>query len=79
VDFLEISNEVRIVEIAPPADLVGKSIAKTDLRNRFHVTIVAIRRGEEVLSLPKADEVIRPDDVLVVLGRMEDCERLTGK
>jgi trk system potassium uptake protein TrkA len=49
------------------------------LRNRFHVTIVAIRRGEEVLSLPRADEVIRPDDILVVLGRMEDCERLTGR
>jgi trk system potassium uptake protein TrkA len=46
------------------------------MRQRFGLTVVAIRRDDNVIISPGAGEVIEQDDILVVLGRTVDCERL---
>jgi trk system potassium uptake protein TrkA len=82
VDHLELAEGFAIDEIVPPDDFVGRSIRELDVRSRYGVTIVAIRRihrqaGEpEVLVNPGVDERIRRDDVLVVIGGTADLEKL---
>ena len=76
VDFLELSQDTGVVEIVTPANLVGRSLKEAKIRQQFGLAVVAIKRGEEVLVSPPADEKIKANDILVVLGRTEDCEKL---
>ena len=76
VDFMEVSRDVSIVEIDAPESVIGKALGDSEIRNRFKVTVVAIRRGDAVIPVPRGDEVIAENDILVVLGRTEDCEAL---
>ena len=64
---IEIST-LRVCERSP---VDGKSLAQVELRRRYGVSILAIRRGEGVLSNPGADTILQSNDVLFVLGASE--------
>jgi trk system potassium uptake protein TrkA len=76
VDFMDLTEDTGVVEIITPAQFVGQSLRETEMRQRFGLTVVAIRRDDNVIISPGAGEVIEQDDILVVLGRTVDCERL---
>jgi trk system potassium uptake protein TrkA len=78
VDFMELTNDMGVVEIVTPAQFVGKTLRETEIRQNYQLTIVAIRRGDDVIMSPGASQVILEGDVLVVLGRTVDCERLSS-
>jgi CPA2 family monovalent cation:H+ antiporter-2 len=61
---IEIST-LRVCERSP---VDGKSLAQVELRKRYGVSILAIRRGERVLSNPGADMQLLGNDVVVALG-----------
>lgn len=64
---IEIST-LRVGESSPAA---GKTLAEMELRKRHGVTVVAIRRGDEMLVDPDPDAKVIPNDILVVLGAPE--------
>lgn len=76
VDYLEVSNDVGVVEILAPPSLWGRSLSESSLRQRHGLTIMAVRRGEELIVSPSASFRIQERDLLVALGRIEDAERL---
>ena len=76
IDFMELTHDTGVVEIIAPPQLVGKSLLQSEIRNRYSLTVIAIRRKDDIIVSPGADEIIREDDILVVLGRTEDCQRL---
>ncbi len=76
VDFMELSEDTGVVEIITPPQFVDKSLKESEIRQRYGLAVIAIQRGEEVIVSPGADEIIRENDKLVVLGRIADCERL---
>ncbi len=77
VDFMELSHDTGVVEIIAPDHLVGLSLKDAEIRQRYGLAVVAIKRGEtEVIISPLATEVFQADDILVVLGRTKDCEKL---
>lgn len=57
-------------QIPVPADsrYSGRPLGDTQARTRTGASIVAIVRGEGVLASPGPQEVLHPDDVLVVIG-----------
>lgn len=58
--------------------IVGHSLAEVDLRGRFGITVLAIRRGNRTITQVQGDERVRPDDVLYVLGTPDAIVRLNG-
>ena len=76
VDFLELSPDTGIIEIVTPDHLIGKSLREARIRQEYNLTVVAIKRGNEVLISPRAGELIQENDILVVVGKTSDCERL---
>jgi trk system potassium uptake protein TrkA len=78
VDHLELAEGFAIDEIVPPDLFVGRSIRELNVRPRYGVTIVAIRRPHgraadpEFLVNPSGDERIARDDILVVIGATAD-------
>lgn len=76
LDYIEISPDVSIMEITAGGGLVGKSLRQLDLRNRFGVNVLAVKRDDEINVGLKADEQIRQGDILVVLGSNNSLERV---
>jgi trk system potassium uptake protein TrkA len=73
LDYIEITPEVDLLEYKVlHKDLIGKSLAELALRNRFGVTVIAIRRGDEVIVSPNAQEKFLEGDVIFIVGRTED-------
>jgi TrkA domain protein len=60
------------VRIRPDSPGAHRTIAELEIRQRTSMTVAAILRGDEAVISPEPDEPLRPDDVLVVLGRQED-------
>jgi len=76
VDFMQLGQDTGVVEMIAPDYLVGKSLRDSQIRQKYGVAIVAVKRGDQIIVSPRAGEVIRENDILVVLGRIADCERL---
>lgn len=82
LDYVELSRGFSIVEIPAPDAFVGRSLKELQLRPRFGLMLIAIRRsgatpGTEVTNIaPSADDRIEKGDVLSVLGPNERLSRL---
>lgn len=80
LDYLPLSPEYSLLELAPPKEFIGKSLAELRLRSRFGVNVLAVRQiiPERMVINPSADFVIKDSDVLVVLGKREDLDKIGG-
>jgi CPA2 family monovalent cation:H+ antiporter-2 len=61
-------NSVRVDERSP---LVEKTLDEMDLRKKYGVTVLAIRRGTKVVPNPGKDTKIYAQDLLIVLGSLD--------
>lgn len=81
LERIELAEEASLVQIQAPASITGKTLEQLDVRKKYNVNIVAIRRTVEetdeqgnvttrqfVISVPMGDTVISSGDVLVVIG-----------
>jgi voltage-gated potassium channel len=82
MDFVEsslagTSEELELAEIrvSQQSDLAGRTLAGADVRKRFGIIVVALKRKGESSFNPGPDETIVADDVLVALGRLGDIDR----
>jgi trk system potassium uptake protein TrkA len=69
-------GKASLAEVESPAQVTGQSLKELDMRNRHGVSVMAIRRGDEVLANPGADERLQTGDVLVVIGSHDAVHRL---
>ncbi len=76
LDYIELTPQVSIVEFAVSGPLVGKNLRELNLRAKFHVTALAIRRGDQIILPPSPEDPIRREDILVVIGSNDDIDRL---
>jgi trk system potassium uptake protein len=79
LDYLELSDQHSIVEIVASANLDGYSLIDLDIRAKYGINIVAIKREEDILVSPQASEVIRKGDILIVIGADADINRFEKK
>jgi len=60
--------EISTLRVCEGSPVDGESLAQVELRKRYGVSILAIRRGERILSNPDAEVHLLGNDVLVALG-----------
>ncbi len=80
-NFLEqinLSPTHSVIEFFTPITLVDKSLVETGLRKKMGVTVLAIRRNDDVIVAPGPEESLRKGDVIVALGGNEDLEYITN-
>jgi CIC family chloride channel protein len=69
-----------MAEVPVPASFFGRSLGSLDIRNRFGVSLLLIKRkgeaGEEIVDeVPDADSVFQEGDVMLVLGNEDRISR----
>ena len=67
-DFLEIGDGFSLIKLAAPASIVGQSLEESQLRQRFGITVVAVRGDEGGWEYTTAGTVIRTGDTMLVGG-----------
>ena len=76
MDYIELSSEISVMSLAIPAEFVGKNLIEADLRRRYDVNVVAIKRDGRTIVNPKAQEVFQSEDEIIVLGTHEGVKRM---
>lgn len=79
LDYLELSDEHSIVEIVARDKLAGHTIIDLDIRAKYGINIVAIKRNNDIIVSPQANDTIEEDDILIVIGADIDISRFEKK
>ncbi len=67
-------NAFRLGERSP---IIGKTLADTEIRKKYGVTVLAIRRDDNTISNPGIDMEFSPGDILFVLGKPDQFTEVT--
>lgn len=76
IDEIQLSTDYSIFELQAPSQVLDRSLKDLQLRQRFGMTVLAVRRGEGVVVSPDASFVLEHGDILVALGRADKIEKL---
>lgn len=79
LDYIELSPDFSIAEIVTPKDWVGSSLKDLNLRVRYGINVVAIKRDNDINVSPSAEEIITEGDIIVAIGgtaELNSIERL---
>jgi trk system potassium uptake protein TrkA len=78
LDYIPLSEDYTICELVPPPGFMGKTIAELHLRSRYHIEVIAVREvlPERIIMVPRADFVIKDSDILVVIGKEKDIQKI---
>lgn len=91
VDSFALSSEYTIAEITAPDGFIGQTVEVLDLRKRFEISLVTIKRIERrsllfgfkmkevetIIGVPLPATTIERGDILVVFGNHQAIQRLT--
>ncbi len=77
IDYLPFDSGYVIQEITPPVTFYGKTLSKLEIRNKFNLTIIAIRstKTEKMSINPRSNYIIKETDILYVFGLETDIEK----
>lgn len=78
MDYIPLSEDYMIFELAPPNSFLGKTLAELQLRNRFNIEVIAVRDvvADKVTMVPHAAFVVKDGEVLVVIGKEKDISKI---
>jgi CPA2 family monovalent cation:H+ antiporter-2 len=70
--------EISTFRVGEVSSMVGKTLSEIGLRKRYGVTLLAIRRGKEMLPNPDGDTMLLAHDILVILSSPTKLAEVTG-
>ena len=76
-DYIELTPEVAIYEVAVPESWYGKSIIEKSIRTKYHISILATKEGGKIYPLPQPDHVFQAKETLMVMGGHDDIKKPT--
>jgi len=76
VDMLELSPSYLVEEVNVSDKLSGRSLSDLDLRTRFGVNVLLIKRDSQILITPTPETQLQAGDILVVVGEKQGLSRL---
>ncbi len=79
LDYLELSDEHSIAEIKVNEKIAGHTIIELDIRAKYGINIVAIKRLNNIIVSPQADDIIQENDILIVIGSDKEIHRFEKK
>lgn len=74
-DYIELTPEHSIYEIPVPHGWIGKTIVDINVRNKYSLSILAIKFNDTLHPLPGANYEFKNDDMLVIMGANRDIKR----
>lgn len=78
-DYIELEPDYSVIEIEALLEFADKTLSELDLRNKYGINVLAIKRDNSFNVSPRAKDVIKKDDFLIVIGETKKITELAGK
>lgn len=75
LDYIELDGENAMFEVKIPADWIGKTIGQIDIRKKYNINIIGIRRNEKLDLSVTPETVLSNGETMMVLGRYRDLQK----
>lgn len=72
LEYIALSPDYGIVELSAAQKFWHRSLGDLDFRARYELNVIALRRSEEMLIAPGAQTMIKPMDILVIVGSTQN-------
>ena len=79
MDWIELSNDYSMVEIAVPAKWAGQSLAEVNARERLGINVVGIIVNGKIDVTPDPQKPLPEGGILIVIGSNDILERFDSK
>jgi len=77
LNYIDLSDDYSIVEADVSRKMCGRSLRDIDLRTKYGVSVLAVRRSGGVIVAPDGDFVIQISDRVIVLGETSKVENFS--
>jgi trk system potassium uptake protein TrkA len=80
LDYIELAPDYSLVEIVPNPEWEGKNLRQLNIRAKYGVNVIAIKREDGKVNVaPQAEDIVEQNDILVVIGNNDDIKRMEEK
>lgn len=79
MDFIEFDDDFAIVKMRPPRQVQGMTLADSDIRKRFGVTVVGVKSPGKDFTYAVPETVVAAHDLLIVSGRPGQIEKFSQR
>ncbi len=74
LDFVQLDNNYTLYQMKAPKEWYGQTVQQLDVRKKYNINIISIKRGIGVF-MPAAETEIIPEDKVFVMGELESIKR----
>lgn len=75
LDFIEVDDSHAIFEVEMPRQWVGKTVGQLNIRQKYNINIVAIKRGEDINMSISSETMLKEGETLLVIGEYKTLQR----
>ncbi len=76
LDYIQLSDEYQVNELLIPDDWANKSIYQMNFREKFRISVVAIKRDKDIIVSPTNDDVLKNGDIVVCICKNKDMDQI---
>ncbi len=74
-DYIEIDQDYSIFEVEVPKEWLGKTIAQLDIRKKFNLNILGMKREGKMTLTTEPDTRLDGESTMLVLGKRSDIRK----
>ena len=78
LEQIALDENTNLVEVATPEQFIGKSMTEVDLKRRYGVSVIAVRRAGQVLPQLAGDDRLQRGDRLLIVGQPASVRRVAS-
>ena len=75
LDYIELDGDHAVFEVPIPADWVGRTVGKIDIRKKYSFNIMGIKKNGKLELSITPETVLSAGETMLVLGRYKDLQK----
>lgn len=75
LDYIEVDEKLSVFEVSTPEEWWGKTVGQLDIRKRYQVTILALKKGNDISVSITPETTLSADKTLLVLGEFKTLQK----
>jgi len=76
LDYIELSSEYSLAEIMAPHEWHNKTLEQLNMRAKYGINVVAIKRQDNIDIAPNSEYKIIKGDIVVAIGKYKNLNKL---
>lgn len=75
LDYIKLNDDYAIFEVTVPANWVGKTVGQIDIRKKYGINIMAVKKNGDLNLSVTHETVLHSDKTLLVLGKHKQIQK----